>query len=67
MGMAPVAAGVQRAQMTVMSVKKVPNQENRRIIRRAQCDGSWGRGGDGQGGVMRAYLLFLILKNIKLL
>ena len=27
----------------------------------------WGRGGDGQEGVMRDYLLFLILKDIKLL
>ena len=50
-----------------MSVTEVSNQENRPVIRRAQCDRSWGRGGDGQEGVMRDYLLFLILKNIKLL
>lgn len=27
------------------------------------CDRGWGRGGDGQEGVMRDYLLFLILKK----
>ena len=50
-----------------MSVKEVSNQENSPLIRGAQCDRSWGRGGDGQEGVRRDYLLFLILKDIKLL
>ena len=49
-----------------MSVTEVSNQENRPVVRGAQCDRSWGRGGDGQG-VMRDYLLSLILKDIKLL
>ena len=49
-----------------MSVTEVSNQENRPVVRTAQCDRSWGRDGDGQG-VMRDSLLSLILKDIKLL
>ena len=43
--------------------KKSPNQENKHVVRWAQCDRTWGRGGHGQEGVMRGYLTFLIKKK----
>ena len=38
--------------------KKSPNQEKRHVVRWAQCDRSWGRGGHGQEGVMRGLFNF---------